>query len=127
MFTEMRTAALLQKVSHSPKALPAARVLRMATMDGARARNLEHEIGSLEAGKAADIIIVDLKRLHTTPHPDVVSTIVYAAEASDVRTVMIDGRVVLREAELATINEDEAIEEANRQAILLLERTKIPK
>ncbi|HKG97178.1 MAG TPA: 5'-deoxyadenosine deaminase, partial [Pyrinomonadaceae bacterium] len=67
MFTEMRTAALLQKVLHGPEVLPANRVLRMATMDGARAMGLDAEIGSIEAGKRADLSIVRLNRLHTTP------------------------------------------------------------
>src|SRR6266849_784518 len=60
MFTEMRTAALLQKVLHGPEVLPAARALRMATVDGARALGLEKEIGGIELGKRADVILVDL-------------------------------------------------------------------
>src|SRR5215218_2149697 len=71
MFTEMRSAALLQKVSRGADALPAARVLWMATLDGARALGLDSEIGSLEAGKLADITVVELGRLHTTPRPEV--------------------------------------------------------
>src|SRR5947207_2029030 len=62
MFTEMRTAALLQKLAHGPEVLPAARVLRLATIDGARALGLEKEIGSIEIGKRADVIVVDLAR-----------------------------------------------------------------
>src|SRR5919112_2654540 len=91
MFTEMRTAALLQKVSRGPEALPAPRVLRMATTDGARALGLEQEVGSLEIGKRADVAIVNLNRLHSTPRPaDLVSSIVYSAQATDVETVIID-------------------------------------
>src|SRR5215813_9258929 len=89
MFTEMRTAALLQKALHGPEVLPAARVLRMATLDGACALGLAEEIGSIEVGKRADLAIVDLNRLHTTPQPDPISAIVYAAEASDVEAVII--------------------------------------
>jgi 5-methylthioadenosine/S-adenosylhomocysteine deaminase len=123
MFTEMRTAALLQKVSHGADALPAQRVLRLATIDGARALGLEHEIGSLETGKRADVIIVNLDCLHSTPRPsDLISAIVYSAEASDVQTVMIDGELVMRERELLTLDEREVIETANREAGLLLER-----
>src|SRR5204863_5453065 len=66
MFTEMRTAALLQKLAHGPEALPAARVLRMATIDGARALGLDKDIGSIEVGKRADIIVVDLNRVHSS-------------------------------------------------------------
>ena len=125
VFTEMRTAALLQKVSRGAEALPAARVLRMATADGARALGLGGEIGSLEVGKRADITVLDLERIHTTPRPDVVSTIVYAAEAADVRTVLIEGRLVLQDGELKTVAEREVIEEAREQQRLLTGRSGI--
>src|SRR2546423_11169884 len=125
MFTEMRSAAVLQKVSLGAEALPAARVLRMATRGGARALGLEEEIGSVEAGKRADLTVIDLERLHTTPRPDVVSTIVYAAEAADVRTVLIDGRLVLQDGELKTVAEREVIEEAREQQRLLTGRSGI--
>ena len=123
MFTEMRSAALLQKVSRGADALPARRVLRMATRDGARALGLETEVGSLEVGKRADVTVVELGRLHTTPTPDVVSTLVYAAEARDVRDVLIDGRAVLREGRLQTLDEREVVAEAVRQYELLAARS----
>src|SRR5947209_5101853 len=69
MFTETRTAALLQKVSQGADTLPAERALRLATIDGARALGLKSEIGSLEAGKRADITIVNLDCLHSSPRP----------------------------------------------------------
>jgi len=123
MFTEMRTAALLQKVMHGPEALPASRALRMATIDGARALGLGNEIGSLEAGKRADVIVVDLNQPHSSPQgDDVVSALVYSAVASDVRTTVIDGQVVMRDGELLTLNEAVVIEEANREASSLAER-----
>lgn len=123
MFTEMRSAALLQKVTHGPEALPARKVLRMATIDGARALGLEDEIGGIEAGKKADVILVDLKRLHSSPIPaDVVSSLVYSAQSNDVRTTIVDGNVLMRERELTTINETEVIEEANRESKLLMKR-----
>jgi 5-methylthioadenosine/S-adenosylhomocysteine deaminase len=125
MFTEMRTAALLQKVSRGADALPAARVLRMATRGGARALGLEGEVGSLEAGKRADITVLELGRLHTTPRPEVVSTVVYAAEAGDVRDVLIDGRVVLRDGELQTLDERKVVAEAAQQYELLADRANI--
>src|SRR5438132_1983859 len=101
MFTEMRTAALLQKALHGPEVLPAARALRLATIDGARAMGLENEIGSLEIGKRADVIIVDLSQLHSSPKQDVISSLVYSAQPSDVRVTIIDGRVVLRDGKLS--------------------------
>ena len=122
MFTEMRTAALLQKVAHGADALPARRVLRMATIDGARALGLDSQTGTLEVGKRADCIVVALDRLHLTPRPDIVSAVVYAAEASDVRTVVIDGRIVMRERELTTLDEPEVIAEASEQAKHLFRR-----
>jgi len=125
MFTEMRTAALLQKALQGPEVLPAARALRMATIDGARAMGLENEIGSLEIGKRADVIVVDLNQLHSSPKQDVISSLVYSAQPSDVRVTMIDGRVVMRDRELMTMDEGEVIEEANREASGLRERAGI--
>ncbi len=126
MFTEMRTAALLQKVSRGADALPARRVLRMATIDGARALGLDHEIGSLEAGKRADIAIINLTDVHTTPRsPDPVSTIVYAGLASDVKTVIIDGQLVMQDRKLLTMNEGEVIADAERESSLLSARAGI--
>jgi 5-methylthioadenosine/S-adenosylhomocysteine deaminase len=112
MFTEMRTAALLQKVKHGPRVLPALQVLRLATIAGAGALGLQEQIGSIEVGKAADLILLDLRRLHTTPQPDPISTIVYAATASDVVTVIIAGQVVLQERTLTTLDEEQVIAQA---------------
>ena len=123
MFTEMRTAALLQKALHGPEVLPAARALRMATLEGARALGLEKEIGSLEIGKRADVIVVDLAQSHSSPQrDDVVSALVYSAGSSDVRTTIIDGRVVMRAGQLLTLNEADVIAEANREASALTKR-----
>ncbi|MEK6407698.1 MAG: 5'-deoxyadenosine deaminase [Acidobacteriota bacterium] len=116
MFTEMRTAALIQKALHGAEALPSLRVLRMATIDGARALGLGGEIGSIETGKRADLTLVSVNRPHMTPHPDPVSAMVYAAQASDVETVLIDGRVVMREGELTTLDEQAVIGEAREQS-----------
>jgi 5-methylthioadenosine/S-adenosylhomocysteine deaminase len=116
MFTEMRTAALLQKVLHGARALPALTALRMATTGGARALGLADQIGSLEVGKRADLQLINIDRLHTTPRPDPVSTIVYSAEASDVEMVIIDGQIVMRNGELLTLNEKKVIAEARNQS-----------
>jgi 5-methylthioadenosine/S-adenosylhomocysteine deaminase len=115
MFTEMRTAALIQKALHGAEVLPALQVLRMATIDGARALGMGKEIGSIEVGKRADLVLVNLDSLHTTPHPDPVSTIVYAAEVSDVETVLIDGEVVMRAGALTTLDEQTIVREATEQ------------
>ncbi|HJQ69188.1 MAG TPA: 5'-deoxyadenosine deaminase [Blastocatellia bacterium] len=115
MFTEMRTAALIQKARLGPQALPALDVLRMATVEGARALGLGDELGSVETGKLADLILINAGRAHTTPRPDPVSTVVYAATASDVETVIIDGRIVMRDGWLTTLNEQEVITTAEEQ------------
>ena len=116
MFTEMRTAALLQKALHGPEVLPAGRVLRMATIDGARAMGLDSEVGSLEIGKRADIAVVRLDRLHVTPVTDVVSALVYSADSDDVETVIIDGEFVMRDRTLLTIDESRTIADARVEA-----------
>jgi 5-methylthioadenosine/S-adenosylhomocysteine deaminase len=125
MFTEMRTAALLQKLAHGPEVLPAAAVLRMATIEGARALGLENEIGSIEVGKRADVIVVDLSRLHSTPASDVISALVYSAQPADVRTTIIDGRVVMCNGVLTTLEETSVIDNAIREAEALRARAKI--
>ena len=124
MFTEMRTAALLQKALHGPEVLPAKRALRMATIDGARALGLGDQIGSLEVGKRADVIVVRMDSLRSTPDPtDLASAIAYSVQASDVETVVIDGEVVMLEGKLLTLDESSVRNEANREAELLKGRT----
>jgi 5-methylthioadenosine/S-adenosylhomocysteine deaminase len=123
MFTEMRTAALLQKALRGPEVLPAARALRMATLDGARALSLEKEIGSLEIGKRADVIVVNLAQSHSIPaRDDMVSALVYSAGSSDVRATIIDGRVVMSDGELLTLDESSVIDDANCEARSLAQR-----
>ncbi len=114
LFGEMGTAAKLHKVAtFDPTALNAAGVLRMATIDGARAIGLADRIGSLEIGKQADIIVLDTRAPHLTPmyHPD--SHIVYAAGGADVRHVLVAGRQVVRDRQLLTIDIDEVIDRVN--------------
>ena len=90
----MDTAAKLHKVqSLDPTVLDAATVLRMATIEGARALGLDEVIGSLEPGKQADIIVIDTRKPHLTPMYDPASHLVYAARGSDVATVIVNGRV----------------------------------
>lgn len=126
MFTEMRTAALLQKALHGPEVLPASRALRLATIDGARALGLAGEIGSLESGKRADVIVLRLDDLHLTPQlGDVVSAIVYAAQTADVGTVVIDGQLLLRDGRLLLLDEKQVLDDANREAGSLRERAMV--
>ncbi|HEY0545267.1 MAG TPA: 5'-deoxyadenosine deaminase [Pyrinomonadaceae bacterium] len=126
MWTEMRTAALLQKALNGAEALPARQALRLATVGGARALGLCDEIGSLEKGKRADVMLVKLDGLHSAPRPaDIVSALVYSAQASDVLTVIIDGQLVMLERKLLTLDESEVVAEANREASLLMSRAGI--
>lgn len=94
-FIEMRTAALIQKGRLlRPTVMPAATVVEMITTQGARALGLEHTIGSIEPGKKADLVVLDLEKPHTVPHRDIVSTLVYAAGRDNVVSVLIDGKLV---------------------------------
>jgi 5-methylthioadenosine/S-adenosylhomocysteine deaminase len=105
MFGEMRTAALLAKaVANDASALPASMALRMATINGAKALGIDRETGSLETGKAADVIAVDLSCLETQPLYCPVSQIVYAASRRQVSDVWVAGKRLLKQRELTTIN-----------------------
>ncbi|HIC90917.1 MAG TPA: amidohydrolase [Syntrophaceae bacterium] len=105
MFQEMDTAAKLHKVTKmDPTVLDAKSVVEMATIKGAMALNLEGIIGSLEKGKRADLIIIDMQKPHLTPCYNPYSHIVYAAKCSDVRHVIIDGKVVMKDRKLLTID-----------------------
>ena len=95
MFTEMRLAALLQASQRGPGALTARDALSMATRAGALTLGLDAEIGSIEAGKRADLIVIDRQGPHLAPGSDPYSTIVYAARATDVRTTIVDGEVLV--------------------------------
>ncbi|MDB5978078.1 MAG: family hydrolase [Nevskia sp.] len=113
MFGELRTAALLAKgVSGDASALPASAALHMATLAGARALGLEDRIGSLEKGKAADFIAVNLNRPATQPVYNVLSQLVYAAGRDQVSDVYVAGRPLLRDGKLLTVNEAETLAKA---------------
>ena len=115
--------ALLQKVLHGPEVVPARQALRMATIGGAKALGLDSEIGSLEVGKRADVIVVNVDSLHSTPHAkDLVSSIVYSGQTSDVQSVVIDGEVVMKDRELTTLSEDEVLKTAALEATQLSQR-----
>jgi len=107
MFQEMRLAATLQALRYGPGALTARDALWMATREGARTLGLEPEIGSIEPGKRADLVLLAPMPLHTAPDRDPYSTIVYAARASDVRATWVDGACLVRDGRL--VREDEAV------------------
>ena len=114
MWEEMDTAAKLHKVFASdPKVVSAQQAFEMATIRGARALHLEHEIGSIEAGKRADLVIVDREDLNQIPAYNVYSDLVYATKAWDVLTVIINGQIVMLDRKLLTLDEA-AIKEGAR-------------
>jgi 5-methylthioadenosine/S-adenosylhomocysteine deaminase len=114
LFEEMDLAAKLAKVSTmNPQALPASAALEMATIRGARALGMEKEIGSLEAGKRADAIMVRLDRPHAIPLYDPVSQMVYALKAGDVRDVIVNGKPVVRDGRILTLNPQLVLQKAD--------------
>ena len=125
-WTELRQAALLAKVRRNDaSALPAHEAFAMATIDGARALGWNELVGSVEVGKLADIVVVDRRNLHAMPHGDVMSFLVYACTPNDVRHVMVDGRIVVRNGELQTLDVDQVRADANRESVALLRRAKL--
>ena len=122
MFEELHLAALLAKgFSGDPTALPVREALTMATIGGARAMHLDHLVGSLERGKRADLVIVAMEGLHTSPKFDinkenVYARLVYAAQSTDVRHVMVNGRWLMRDRALLTVSEEEVMAEVQRVA-----------
>jgi 5-methylthioadenosine/S-adenosylhomocysteine deaminase len=117
MFGEMGTAAKVHKViAGDPTAMPARQALSMATLEAARVLGLEGRLGSLEVGKRGDVIVLDLDVPHMVPVYDITSHLVYAAHSSDVRIVIIDGRVVMRDRVLLTLDEGEIFARAREMA-----------
>lgn len=132
MWESMKFASLLQKNStYLPDILPAPEVLRMATIEGAKLLQLDHEIGSLEVGKKADLITVNLWQPHLLPiepdedHDPVIWNLIYAARASDVTNVWIDGRQVVKSGKSTLIDEDDVMEKTHSQTIDLLKRRRL--
>jgi 5-methylthioadenosine/S-adenosylhomocysteine deaminase len=122
MFDEMRLAATLQAARRVPGELTARDVLWMATREGARALGLDDEVGSIEPGKRADLILVDRDRPHLAPDADPWSTLVYAARGSDVRLTMVDGQVLVRDFALTQLDSDEVAVTAREAARGLMSR-----
>lgn len=117
MFEEMDLAAKLQKLARmDPQALPAEQVVAMATINGARALHMEKQIGSLEAGKKADVILIRTDAPHATPMYSVYSQLVYALKASDVDTVIIGGKIVMEHRRMLTLDEPQILAKAREYA-----------
>jgi 5-methylthioadenosine/S-adenosylhomocysteine deaminase len=117
MFREMGTAARIHKVAAlDPTVMDAETVLKMATRDGAKALGLDAVTGSIEVGKQADLIMVDMNRPHLTPLYNVCSQLVYAASGADVKTSIIDGKIVMKDRKLLTLNIEAVMENVRRIA-----------
>ncbi|MDD4357715.1 MAG: amidohydrolase family protein, partial [Smithellaceae bacterium] len=118
MIREMSTAAKLHKVARlDPTVMDAKTAVRMATIEGAKALNMDNITGSLDVGKKADIIIIGLNKPHLTPIYNEYSHLVYAAGGADVDTVIINGRVVMENRHLLTINESDVMNEVREIAV----------
>jgi 5-methylthioadenosine/S-adenosylhomocysteine deaminase len=113
MFEAMRQAAFLHKlVAGDPRAIPAPVALEMATIEGARAMGMEHEIGSLEAGKRADLLVVSMASARQTPMYDPVSHIVYVTHGDDVQTTIVNGKVLMRDRKVLTLDRRQVLADA---------------
>ena len=118
MFQELDTAAKLEKSARlDPTIMSAETVLRMGTCNGAGVLGLDDQVGTLEAGKKADVCIIDMNKPHLTPLYNEYSHLVYAVAGSDVETVLINGRVVMRNRRLTTIDEAEAMQRVRDIAV----------
>ena len=119
LFAEMKTAALLHKATRwDARVLPAQEALDMVTIDAARALGIAEDLGSVETGKLADLAVVSLRRPHTTPFysANVISHLVYASRGSDVQATVVDGRVVMADGKLRTVDEAVVLESAQETA-----------
>lgn len=126
MIREMKTASLLQKARLlDPLVMNAETVLEMATINGARALGLKREIGSIEIGKKADMILVRLGAPHLMPTISPLSNLVYAAQGSDVDTAIIDGKIVMENRVVKTLDESKILRQASERGEKLLERSGI--
>ena len=122
LWEEMDTAAKLHKlIANDPKVLTAEQAFEMATIRGARALHLDKKIGSIETGKLADLVILDFDSLNQTPYYNVYSALVYATKANDVRTVVVNGKILMLDRRLLTLDENVIKKDANayRQKIIL--------
>lgn len=121
LFREMRSFCLLQRVLTGDPTFPtSATALELATINGARSLGMEDEIGSLEEGKKADLIVVNCTRPHLTPILDPLSAVVWSATGSDVETTIVDGKILMRDGKVVTLDEDGVLRQATSQTRAVL-------
>ncbi|KAJ5499429.1 Amidohydrolase 1 [Penicillium expansum] len=123
LLQEMKLAAIIHKgISQDPTVVPAENVLEMATINGAKALGLDKQIGSLEIGKKADFVAIDVRGIHTQPWFNPVSAVVYTATGRDVDVVVVNGKVLVKDGKLMTMDEEEIVQEAQRRSKEVVER-----
>jgi cytosine/adenosine deaminase-related metal-dependent hydrolase len=117
LLRDLRWVSYLQKARLlDPEVVPAETVIEMATINGARALGWDEIIGSLEVGKKADFIVIDAHKPHMVPAPNPVSAVVHCATGADVKTVVIDGKPVVRDGKVVTLNEEKVLRTAQERA-----------
>jgi len=122
-FGLMKSFCILHKgITQDPKAATAEKALEMGTIDGARALGMSDSIGSLEVGKKADIIVVDIKGWNHAPRVRPITSLVYGGLASDVETTIVDGKVLMEDRKLRCVDEDSLMNKVERAAFDLIER-----
>lgn len=123
MIHTLKFGALIHKGYHrDPTIITAEKVLEMATIDGARAIGLDHEVGSIEPGKKADLVVLNLDNVFVTPVHAPVSSLVYSALGNEPETVIIDGQVVMHDRQMVTVSEEDVVQEAQQAADALAKR-----
>jgi cytosine/adenosine deaminase-related metal-dependent hydrolase len=125
IFVEMRTASLIQKPIYGPTAMPAKTVFEMATIGGAKALHLQNEIGSIEVGKKADLVLIETNQIHNSMNlneENLYSTIVYTCDHTNVKSVMIDGEWVYRNQDFISLDEKEVVRKSQEELKKLLNR-----
>ena len=126
MFDAMRLAAIIHKGRlGDPLVVPAETAIEMATINGAKSMKREKDLGSIEIGKKADIITIDCNNFRIAPNTNPVSAVVYSAQGTDVDNVVIDGKFIVKDREILTMNEQEVIDNAKKTIIEVLDKTKI--
>ena len=117
MWQAMRMAAHLLAYTHSPADVDAAKIFHMATIDGARALGIDHRVGSIEIGKAADFISIDLAKPHLTPIHDIFALLIFAVGRSDIADVYIDGEAVVKNGRSTRVDQQEIMDRANKRIL----------
>jgi 5-methylthioadenosine/S-adenosylhomocysteine deaminase len=122
MFEEIKAAAWLQKLDYGdPAVLPANQALRMATNGSAKLLNIDHQVGTLEVGKKADIILVDMNKPHLQPVHHIESLLAYCVNGADIDTTIVNGKILMHNRKLLTIDEEDLLKQVSVRAKRIVE------